>query len=282
MKEEKSLKQDWSKLSKDGIRDFWLYYSSQVDFRNPVQTYGYVKGIQDNLKEMTATNIEVKREEAIFTRARIHNSKRTLFPSISDLKYPPKEFTNLGRANLPGKPLFYCSNDPGTTIYEVRPKVGDWITTFEIEITKDNLDLLILGADTLENEAFTNMTDLHLAINEFLEIKFREEVPQNKNHLYFQTAYFVNAYIDNKDGVMYPSVGSNCKGWNVVFKPEFFDRYAYFRKATVHEVIEIKNDYEIFIVCHYMAEKYNQYGDLYWERIHCEEGHIIDEHIYKK
>jgi|GEM_PF-2741135 len=280
MENERSLKQDWSKLSKDQIRDLWLFFTSKIDFRNPVQAYGYVKGIRDNLNEMMAIDYKVSESERTFTRARIHKSSRTLYPSISDLWYPPAIYTNIGRANLAGKPVFYCSDAPGTTIYEVRPNVGDWITTLEVTVEKDDLVLLPLGLINPEGKAFELMSDLDFAIHEFLELKFREAIPKGKEYLYFQTAYFVESFINNKDGVMYPSVGSHLKGWNIAFKPEFIDKYGVFRKATVHEVVEIKNQYEIFIKCHYAAEKLNQFGDFQWDRVDCKKGHLIDESIY--
>lgn len=96
----------------------------------------------------------------------------------------------------------------------------------------------------------------------FLEEKFREIVPRGKEHNYFKTAHFTEAFLKNRDGLRYPSVGSNCKGWNVIFTKEFVDKYGKFKKAVVHEVIEKKSEYDITIKCNHIATHINQYGDF--------------------
>ncbi len=280
MSKEKSMKRDFSNFSKEQIRDFWIDFSNKTDFKNPILSYGYYKAIKDNLNGFTAFNTVFKEKEKLFTRARIHNSKRTLFPNISDVWYPPDEYVNVGRANFPNNSVFYCSNDPGTTIFEVRPEKGDWLTSLEIEIKKDELDLLILGVNTETIPAFEKLSEVDKGINMFLEEKFREIIPKGKEHNYFKTAYFTEAFLKNKDGLMYPSVGSNCKGWNVIFTKEFIDKYGILTKAVVHEVIEKKSEYDITIKCNHIATHINQYGDFIWETVTDCNGHLITERIY--
>lgn len=280
MNKEKPSERDFSKFSKEQIRDFWIDFSNKTDFRNPILSYGYFKAIKDNLSKMTAFNQVIEQKEKYFTRARIHSSKRTLLPNISDVWYPPDEYVGVGRANFPNNSVFYCSNDPGTTVFEIRPKKGDWLTSIEVEVKKDKLDMLLLGVNTETIDAFKELSELDKGINMFLEEKFREVIQKGKEYNYFKTAYFTEAFIKNKDGIMYPSVGSNCKGWNVIFSKEFVDKYVSFKKAVVHEVIEKNSDYDISIQCKHIAEDSNEYGDFIWETVTNCKGHKISEKIY--
>jgi len=277
---EKAMRKDFSGLSKEQIRDFWIDFSNKTDFRNPIFSYEYHKAIKDNLNQVSVFNHVIKEKEKFFTRARLHSSKRTLLPNISDLWYPPDEITNVGRGNFPNKSVFYCSNDPGTSVFEIRPKKNDWLTTIEVDIQKDSLDLLVLGINTETNSAYHRLPEFDKGINLFLEQKFREIVPHEKEFNYFKTAYFVEAFIKNKDGIMYPSVGSNCKGMNVIFTKKFIDNYAKFKKAVVHEVTEKNSEYDISVNCKYIATQINQFGDFIWETVSDCVGHQITENIY--
>jgi hypothetical protein len=279
MNHEKSLKTDFTSFSKEQIRDFWSGFAAVTDFRNPIFAYGYHKAIKDNLEGFTSFSKSINIEEKKFTRARIHNSPRTLFPNISDLWYPSPEFVNVGRCNFPNMPVFYCSNDPGTSVFELRPNIGDWLTTVDITIEKKVLELLVLGLDP-SDPSFTSLSESDKGINMYLSEKFREIIKKGEEYNYFKTAFFVDAFIKNKDGLIYPSVGSNCKGWNVVFTTDFIDKYAIFERALVHEVIGRESDYDVTIKCRYQATQYNQYEDLIWETITDCDSHKITESIY--
>lgn len=272
----------WGEFTTEQICEFWSQFADKTDFRNPIQAYGFASKIKENLPILTVARLPVKKDKAIFTRARIHPTKRTLFPSLSDLSYPPKILTKVGRANLPGSPVFYCSDAPGTTIYEVKPKEGDWITSMEIGIDKDEVELLAFGCGERTSHLYTDaMSNLDKGVNKFLDQLFRKEIVRGEEHSYFPTAFFTDGYLNNENGIMYPSVGSNCKGWNMIFKPDFIDRYAYFIRATVLEVVDVSNRYEILVKCKYQAETTNEYGDFQWFRADCDKGHKIDDHIYK-
>lgn len=274
------MKKDFSGLSKEQVRDSWNLFSNGTDFKNPISSYRYHKAIIEDLGTLSSFHHIINQNDKYFTRARLHSSKRTLLPNRKDVWYPPDECVNVGRANFPNKSVFYCSNDPATTIFEIRPKKGDWFTTVEIEIKKDSLDLLILGMDSKKPKSFERLSEFEKGIIMFLEEKFREIIPKGKEYNYFKTAHFTELFLNGKDGIMYPSVGSNCKGWNVVFSKEFIDKYAVFKKAVVHEVIEKESEYSFFYMCRYIAEHYNQYGDFIWETETSCEGHKITDGIY--
>ena len=256
------MERDLSRLKKEQIRDLWVAFSNKTNFKNPISSYEYYKAINDHMKNFMGFNQVFKQEEKFFTRARLHNSKRTLLPNIMDVWYPPDEYVNVGRANLPNKSVFYCSNDPGTTIFEIRPQKGDWLTSIEIEIKKDELDLLMLGVNVLETPVFNKLSEFDKGIHMFLEEKFREIIPKWEEHNYFKTAYFTDAFLNFRDGIMYPSVGSNCIGWNVIFRKEFVDQYGVFKKAITHEIVEKNSEYDIIIKCNYKATQINQFGDF--------------------
>lgn len=280
MNKKDSFERDFSQFTKEQIRDFWIDFSTNTDFKNPIFAYGYHQAIESNLKQGTSFNTVFKQKDKIFTRARLHNTRNTLFPNIQDLWYPPDNLVNVGRANFPNNSVFYCSNDPGTTIFELRPKKSQWLTSIDVNIQKEELDLLILGVDSKNTKSFNRLTEFEKGINMFFEHIFRLEISKGKEHEYFRTAFFVEALINNRDGIMYPSVGSNCKGWNVVFTKKFIDKFSRFNKAVVQEIISKESEYNMFVQCKYKATEINKFGDFVWERVANCEGHSITEEIY--
>ncbi|MBK7871925.1 MAG: RES family NAD+ phosphorylase [Saprospiraceae bacterium] len=219
----------------------------------------------------------------LLTRSRRHQNSRTLYPNISDLWYPPEEYVDVSRGNIPNNPVFYCSNDPGTAIFEIRPELNDWITSIEVRINLPVLEMLVMGLGFEDLDLETgNYSYIDIGLNRFLKKKFKEEISYSQKHLYYKTALFVEAFIKNIHGIIYPSMASNLKGWNFVLEKEFADNYLIFNKATVLKVIEKTSKFDFKIKCIYNSTEINQFGDFIWERVNDCDGHHITESIYDK
>ncbi len=55
---------------------------------------------------------------------------------IDDVSYPPADKAKLGRANRPGKPMFYCSRAMPSVFYELRANEGEFIALSEWEVVE--------------------------------------------------------------------------------------------------------------------------------------------------
>lgn len=73
-------------------------------------------------------------------RGRIASGGEPL-PRLSDHWYPPVQFAGYSRASLPGESVFYCSSGNGTSLLELRPKLGSVVSMIECPIEKDPLRL---------------------------------------------------------------------------------------------------------------------------------------------
>lgn len=81
-----------------------------------------------NIGIFPITSTKVDSSTFPFTFYRLRRYDESMNPAlISEYSYPPNHFINsYKRANIPGNPVFYCSNDASTSIFEVlknEPKI---------------------------------------------------------------------------------------------------------------------------------------------------------------
>lgn len=73
-------------------------------------------------------------------RARVFQNLTGLEKALSfperEFGPPPNGLGGAGRMNAQGQSVFYCATDPETTIAEVRPPVGSYITIVKFNVTK--------------------------------------------------------------------------------------------------------------------------------------------------
>ena len=126
-----------SNQSRENTSSFLTEFVNHLDFRNSKHRFLYEQIILRVLgKNTLCFSQSLKDQNLEFTRVRKCCCKGSLFNNLSELIYPPAKHTKIGRANLEGEAVFYCSNDPGTSIFEVRPKLGDWIATSKFRNNK--------------------------------------------------------------------------------------------------------------------------------------------------
>lgn len=261
-----------------------LNISNKYCFNNPEDAYNYQIDIIEIFGEFQGLISNLNQPNLTFTRARKNKESQILFNSKSEVWYPNSAKVNvkIGRANLPTFSKFYASNDAGTAIFEMRPKIGELITLIDVDIKKENLELLFLGVDCSKVPSSNLLSEKDKGIHDFLRLIFREIITENEYWNYTKTAMIAHLFINNADGIVYPSIGSNCKGWNVVFNPDFIDEYGVINKGRVVEIIDKKSDYDITILCKYESNKLDARNDFNWVNTRECGTHKITESIYHK
>lgn len=172
--------------------------------------------------------------------------------------YPPGKFCfENGRANLKGKSVFYCSNEPLAALLEVKPEAGDemflsvWqgiadkkikvgnllppdLTEKNVwnEMSKNSFNKTIKKLNSRVGDKITHLEMLH----KFVSYLFRTE-----SKPYPLTSMISWEYLYGqmwRDLIIYPSVVSNELYCNMAFHPNSVDRNLRFEK-----VIKLKIDY---------------------------------------
>ena len=271
---------------KDGVTALDVYNflkveTEKLDFKNPFDVCKYNLMITNLFPVLNTPYLILDQSQKVLTRARKHINNGMLFANIRELLCVPKHLTTVNRGNVPGEPIYYCSNDPGTSIYEIRPNPGCWVTTLQLNFNIDKVKLLALGLDK-SKKLIGTITEKDRGLHLFLEEHFGKQVEEP--HDYYQTAIVVRGLLKkNETGIIYPSVGSNKLGNNIALKKGIMDnpRNWDFRFATVQEVISITDRYDLTVRCLYEAKSIDEYGNFKWEPVlDCIKGHKIDSSIY--
>ena len=173
---------------------------------------------------LSSIEVKVKQGEEYY-RARLGQGEKTKpFPN-EKMGAPPSEKTLTGgRANPPGIPFLYLSDDANTAIAEVRPWKGATVSVAKFIITKE-INLIDLTQSFYIKDQFAYGEDLPFAIedNRILGRLGRElSKPVNPDKIsieYIPTQYVTEIIRNLKyDGMIYPSALG--KGKNIVLFTE--------------------------------------------------------------
>jgi hypothetical protein len=194
-----------------------------------------------------------------FYRIRLNISEEENMDLIRTYSYPPPNFCKEnGRANLKGRPVFYCSNDPFTAIYESKPKPGD-IAYLSVWKANTNRDLKIgiclpkeLGPENKWRQMAYEVNEYALAFNEKIEsgkikhlqalVNFVSERYINETRPYSLTSFLSDEMLfgeRSKDFLIYPSIASKGYSCNMAFHPNVADSFLRFEKVIRFEVNEV-------------------------------------------
>ena len=182
---------------------------------------------------------------------------------VKFLKYPPADkVSKHGRANLIGQSLFYSTSNPITAIKEMKPKVGDLITTSIWRQKEDGYYLKISPIfkitslnGVVHNElslrfkmAYGNALKQHPKdtadqIDELLQFVadcFAKDVDYGNNYDYTLSAFYANKILfqfqgGSIDALVYPSVADKLDFSNVVIKPQVLEQH--FELSEVNEAV---------------------------------------------
>lgn len=171
-------------------------------------------------------------------RARMVDEEREDISKLSIFGAPPSEFASLGRANLPGYPVFYGSFDGRTAMQEIKVPIGSkcFVSIWEFE------------SDVPTVSAFLQHAEIK---NDFSKIDLgrRKGFPSHLNRIYTPSSFYsamklrsllftgdneaISARLSHdiifdgyakSDGVLYPSVIDQFR-CNVALHPEFVSRH---------------------------------------------------------
>ena len=179
-----------------------------------------------------------------------HNTR---INEIKFLKYPPADkVSKYGRANLIGQSIFYSTSNPITAMKEMKPQLGDLITTSTWKQKEDDYYLKISPifkitslAGDIHNElslkfkvAYQNSISHHPKevaeqIDELLQFVadcFAKDVDYGNNYDYVLSAFYANKILNEFEGgtidaLVYPSVADKLDFSNVAIKPNVLDEH---------------------------------------------------------
>jgi hypothetical protein len=180
-----------------------------------------------------------------------------LVETVEHLQYPPPECVrSYGRANWPGKPVFYAATERDTALLEMRPQVGERLILSQWEplvakspevrelglletLTRLRPDLAAKLKETLEPSHAQGLSvdDLkkNRLIRTFLAQQFTKVVSTGCEHEYRLSATIAATLMHGEaDGLVYASIATVQSGVNVALRPESLDRL--YRVATCEEV----------------------------------------------
>lgn len=192
-------------------------------------------------------------ERLTINRSLPNNNNETIY-DIQLLKNPPDECVNkYGRANLKKQSVLYATFILPTTIFEMKPKVGDIVTTSKWTLKKQDTTLVIypvIDYPHSKNIQLTNeftkalsrypkdLKDIIIADNSLIAKYFSKYVEKGKDINYIFSAHFadriLNEFYGGKiDAIIYPSVQDPASSDNIAIKPEVFNE-----KYKISEICE--------------------------------------------
>jgi len=207
---------------------------------------------------------------------------------VEHLRYPPPEIVRrYGRANQPGKSVFYGATEHGTALLEMRPQVGERfvVSQWELSGTKSpevrELGLLetlarlrpglaaMLKSMLVPSQAqglSVDDLDKHQLIRRFLSQQFTREVSPDSEHEYRLSAAIATTLLQgNTDGVVYASIASVQSGVNVALLPASLDRLYRVTACLELEVIERVAEFQYKARVLRRSVRVTDEGDIAWQ-----------------
>ena len=185
------------------------------------------------------------------------------------LKYPPADkVSKHGRANLIGQSVFYSTSNPITAMKEMKPNVGDLISTSIWRQKEDDYFLKISPIfkitslnGVVHNElslkfklAYENSLQHHEKetaeqIDELLQFVadcFAKDVDYGNNYEYTLSAFYadkiLNKFQDGTiDALVYPSVADQLDYSNVAIKPDILEKHFELYQVDEGNVVGLPN-----------------------------------------
>lgn len=185
------------------------------------------------------------------------------------LKYPPANIVSKhGRANLIGQSIFYSTSNPLTAIKEMKPNVGDLITTSIWKQREDGYYLKIspiFKITSLNGIVHNEMSlrfkkeyeislknhhkELAEQIDELLQFVadcFAKDVDYGNNYDYTMSAFYANKILNKFQGgtidaLVYPSFADKLDFSNIAIKPAILDKHFELYQVDEGTVVGLPN-----------------------------------------
>ena len=230
-----------------------------------------------NLKELSIEQIKSKIHNIILGHLRItykinpegltrgrKNLNSEIFYNKKDLWYPnwdeiPKYKHKLNRCNDLAEKIFYASTETDTVICELQLEKDNFFTIVDIypktlelnaivqviginELAKSQEKYKVLFKDHYDKLKRDSPEDYekNILIDKFLSNQFQIKVNENESWKYKLTIAISQILLSNPetDGLLYPSISSNSKGANLVFKTTIVDEKLVIGRAGIYQVVD--------------------------------------------
>jgi hypothetical protein len=215
------------------------------------------------------------------------------FGNVSKLSYPP-DWTNprASRCNPEGRPVFYCANDSGVPIFEIRAEAGQYVAfTLFRHPTKKRIDIRIpiIGSEYIRDKLMARdpknpmikilEQDIHfkkhgdkrtIQLDRRLAEWFKAKVDDDNKYIYRLTNAYYEMFVRHMSdggrkvqGLLFPSIESESTGYNMVFETDFVDKNLVVQEVTVWQVLQKAG--KNYILKPIKQNGYiNEFGDIGW------------------
>ena len=203
-----------------------------------------------------------------FFRARNHNhlegelGKKGIlhrFTNETEFWNPPIQCVESGRCNEKWESLFYCASDFNTSVLEVKPEEGDYITISNFEnlhnFNKPMFRIKPIGIRYLTkipalNKLFEDYKLNHsqIEMDDFLDELFHQQVSEKElykyklstaiSKIFFTDTTNYKREIFQTEGLIYSSVIRDKKSYCFVLKPWFVHTYFFINYIQTWQILE--------------------------------------------
>lgn len=215
--------------------------------------------------------------------------------NISQLSYPPAgKVQTYGRANRPGQPAFYASTARAAVFFECRVQPGDYIAVGRWRLTNRMFANSVGFSDAVfrkwrsardklppwEQVNFS-FAKANQVVHQFFAEMFARDISSEANHEYKLSVALAeklmgpieggepHAIADKRIGaVIYPALAMRANTDNVVFLPDFVDRYLILESVEYICVEEIVGDFQYRISVRDFADSFAADGSIDWKSDH--------------
>lgn len=211
----------------------------------------------------------------------------------AQLGYPPHEIVLQGRANNPGKPIFYGSAGCHSTIMELEPNPGDRLVISKWR-TKANLHLVCAGYSN-EKSGMTRYKELpwvktyaadplsqrksNGVVHEFITHEFTKRVSTKERWKYKISAAISELMLNALSfgiggaptielaGILYPSTPNECNADNVALRCHFADNYLEFVSVQYIEITQKTHGPTYSMRGLDFADSMSETGEINWQNL---------------
>lgn len=195
---------------------------------------------------------------------------------VGELSYPPPQYLkDFGRANLPGRSVFYCCNVREAPFYELRPEVGQtaviscWVTTADLIVNPVGFTQQTFSRLNLKGNYDMNwMGSANQIVNEFFEKAFTRVVSQEENYLYKLSAAIAQIHYGHPTkgllGIIYPSIPLQANAINFALKPRFVDSNLRFDRAEFIQIDAVHDSTFDFTITD-VTNEISRSGSIAWK-----------------
>ncbi|HDO26618.1 MAG TPA: hypothetical protein ENH02_00735, partial [Bacteroidetes bacterium] len=227
------------------MNNFWTDIDKNIRSHS-LQLTDWKKLFSSNLSSIyTTTSYNINLQYLYRARLNFNGDKPIdFFNHVNELWAPPgKKVNRDGRCNVKGQSTLYCATSPTTTLFEVRPNVGDEITFMDYDMNEkiENIgivgckEIVRLGNDyrSIFGQHFIESSKYSEDIDNILSAIFKSEHSE-KYPIYNLTNAIYQIFTDEQkhhlvpktmripkfNGLIYPSIVTNkLLGVNIAMDP---------------------------------------------------------------